>query len=80
MLLERIVNFEAGKPLALLGADVALRALAGTLLVETGGVCELDVCGIVGNDRAGGVVGGVDEEAWPCVLVFGVDELLLEFG
>ena len=60
MLLERVVNFEAGKPLALLDVDVAPRALAGTLLVETGGVFELGVCGIGGNERAGGVDGGAD--------------------
>ena len=63
MFLERVVNFEAGKPLALLGADVALRALIGTLLVETDGVCELGVCGTGGNDRAGGVDDGADDEA-----------------
>jgi len=79
MLLERVVNFEAGKPLALLDVDVAPRALAGTLLVETGGVFELGVCGIGGYERAGGVDGGADEEAWPGVLVLDFDAPLLEF-
>ena len=49
------------------------------MLVETGGVCELGVCGIGGNDRAGAVDDGADDEAWPCALAFGVDALLLEF-
>ena len=63
MLLARVVNCEAGKPLALLGADVALRALIGTLLVETDGVCELAVFGTGGNDRVGGADDCADEEA-----------------
>ena len=55
----RSLNRLAGIPFSLLVTIAALRALAGTLLVETGGVCELGVCGIGGNDRAG----GADEEA-----------------
>ena len=78
--LERVDNLEAGKSFALLDVDIAPRALAETLLVETGGVCELGVCGTGGNDRVGDADDCADEEAWPCVLAFGVDELLLEFA
>ena len=59
----RLLNWLAGIPFSLLAADVALRALAGTLLVDTGGVCELGVCGVGGNDRDGGADDGADDEA-----------------
>ena len=61
--MERALNWLPSTFVSLLTTGVALRALAGTLLVETGGVCELGVCGTGGNDRAGGVDDGADDEA-----------------
>ena len=80
ILLDRELNWLASTCVTLLATDVVPRALAGTLEVETGGVCELGVCGMGGNDRVGGVDDGADEEAWACTLAFGVDELLVEFA